>query len=332
MRVARLHGAGDLRIGDAPEPEAREGFTRVRIGAVGLCGSDLHWFGEGGIGDARIVRPLVPGHEIGGWAIDGPHAGRLVAVDPAVPCEHCEQCMAGNPNLCPTVDFAGHGTTDGGLQEVMSWPTHRLVPVPDGMTAPEVAVLEPFGVAIHAWDLADVQLADRVAVVGAGPIGLLLVQLASRLVASSVTVVEPLEHRREAARRLGADVVLAPEEVTAGLGDHQVVFEVNGNPTAVAEAITLARPGARVVLVGIPDDDVTAFPAGLARRKGLTIMCVRRMKEVYHRAIALCERGLVDLAAVVSDSFDLADAADAFRFASGRSGLKTVVVPNRPPA
>lgn len=329
MKVARLYAAGDIRIEEAPEPEPHEGLTRVRIGAVGLCGSDLHWFADGGIGDARLDRPLVPGHEMGGVAIDGPYAGRVVALDPAIPCERCERCMEGNPNLCEKILFAGHSNTDGGMTEVLAWPTRRLVPVPEGMTTAEASVLEPLGVAIHAWDLGSVKLAMRVAVVGAGPIGLLLTQMAAGLGASHVTVVEPLEHRREAALRMGADEALTPAEVTAEMDTHDVVFEVNGNPEAVEASMELARAGGRVCLVGIPDVDTTTFSASVARRKGLTLMCVRRMKEVYPRALTLVERGIIDLGSVISDTYDMADAEAAFERGVSREGLKVIVRPTR---
>lgn len=325
MKAARLYGVGDVRVADEAEPTPHEGETRVQVRAVGLCGSDLHWFTDGGIGDATIGEPLVPGHEIAGIALDGPHAGRVVAVDPAIPCEHCARCLEGNPNLCPQVRFSGHGDVDGGVREIMTWPTHRIFPLPEGTTPDEGALLEPLGVAIHSWDLGHARLGDVVSVVGAGPIGLLLVQLALSAGHALGTVVEPLEHRRAAAADLGAGHVVAPGEPLEPVSD--VVFEVSGQPDAVRASLELARPGGRVVLVGIPDDDVTTFPAALARRKGLTIAIVRRMPEVYPRAIDLLARGRVDLAPLVSRRFSIDEAAEAFRHASGRSGLKTIIDP-----
>ena len=325
MRAARLHAASDVRVGTEDAPASAPGRTLVRVGAVGLCGSDLHWFLEGGIGDARIVDPTIPGHEIGGVALDGPYAGQVVAVDPAIPCFECERCREGWTNLCPNVKFAGHGDTDGGMAEIISWPTNRLSPLPPGMDAEDAAVLEPLGVAVHAWDLGQVRLGDRVAIVGAGPIGLFLVQLARNTLASSVAVVEPLAHRREAALGQGADAAFAPDELPAS--DFDVVFEVCGNPDPVREAMTLARRGGRVVLVGIPDEDVTTFPASLARRKGLTIPVVRRMPEVYERAIDLAGRGVVDLKAVVSHRYALDSAQEGFGFAATRGGLKVLITP-----
>lgn len=325
MRVARLHAPSDVRVADEPAPVAVEGYTRVKVGAVGLCGSDLHWFLDGGIGDARIEDPTIPGHEIGGVALDGPLEGRTVAVDPAIPCFNCERCHEGWTNLCPDVKFAGHADTDGGLAEIMVWPTQRLVPLPEGLDAVDAAVMEPLGVAIHAWDLAHVRLGDRVAIVGAGPIGLLLVQLARHSLVSHIAAVEPLEHRRDAALQQGADAVCAPDELPDS--DFDVVFEVCGNPEPVTEALTLARRGGRVVLVGIPDEDETTFSASLARRKGLTIAVVRRMPEVYERAIAMIERGFVDLHAIVSHRIPLDSASEAFTFAASRQGLKVVITP-----
>jgi L-iditol 2-dehydrogenase len=322
MRVARLHGAGDVRVHTEPVPRPAGGGDRlVEVTSVGVCGSDLHWFTEGGIGDAVLARPLVLGHEMAGVIRGGPDDGVRVAIDPAIPCGACEPCRAGHGNLCPDVVFAGHGACDGGLRQFLTWPSHRLHPLPDGLSADDGAMLEPLGVAVHALDLAHLRVASTVAVVGCGPIGLLLVQLARRHGATRVLAAEPLPHRMAAAAKFGAEP--AGE---AGVAD--VVFEVSGSDEAVDTALRLARPGARVVLVGIPDGDRTSFSAGAARRKGLTLVLVRRMGEVYPRAIELAARGLVDLAPLVSDVFPLGEATAAMAAAAARTGLKVVIHPN----
>ncbi|WP_454227626.1 alcohol dehydrogenase catalytic domain-containing protein [Propioniciclava flava] len=119
MRAARLWGTEDVRVGEEATPIPADGESLVQVRAVGLCGSDLHWFTDGGIGDATIEDPLVPGHEVSGIALDGPYAGRVVAIDPAIPCEECERCREGNPNLCPHVRFSGHGSVTAAC--VRSW-------------------------------------------------------------------------------------------------------------------------------------------------------------------------------------------------------------------
>lgn len=325
MRTARLTGAGAFALQDEPDPVAGAGTSLVRVTAVGLCGSDLHWYSEGGIGDALLTRPLVLGHEIGGVVVGGPRDGQRVAVDPALPCERCATCRTGHRNLCPDVRFAGHSDTDGGLQELLAWPDSHLHAVPEAMASAAVPVLEPLGVALHALDLGHVRLGSSVTVVGCGPLGLLLLQVARAAGATHLTAVEPLAHRREAALAHGADVAALPGSDLPP--DADVVFEAVGSAEAVTQAVAAARPGGRVVLVGIPDDDRTAFPAGTARRKGLTLAVARRMGEVYPRALRVVDRGLVSLDPLVTHAFPLADVTAAFSSAAARTGLKTVVVP-----
>jgi L-iditol 2-dehydrogenase len=268
----------------------------------------------------------VPGHEFAGVIEGGPRHGQLVAVDPALPCRRCELCLDGYRNLCPDVVFAGHGGRDGGLQQYLAWPSWALHPLPDGMSAVDGAMLEPLGVALHALDLGHLRIGSTTAIIGAGPIGLLLVQAAKRAGATRVVVVEPLAHRRDAALRIGADAVLDVDEEHDDIGAH-TVFELAGNDEAVEIALRTARPGARVVLGGIPDCDSTTFRASLARRKGLTLVLVRRMNEAYPRAIRLVERGLIDLSSIVTHRYPLERAAEAFAVAADRQGLKVVIEP-----
>jgi len=325
VKAARLTGAGDVHLVEEPKPTPGPGETLVRVSAVGLCGSDLHWFSQGGIGDARLSRPLVLGHEFGGTVEGGPLDGHRVAVDPAVSCNVCERCREGNSNLCPHVRFAGHGVTDGGLREYLAWPTDLLHRVPDSFSDGAVALLEPLGVALHCFDLGHVRYGSAVAVVGCGPIGLMVIQVARSAGVASVVAVEPLAHRRAAAARCGADLVLAPGEAKASGVEVDVSFEVAGTDDAVETSMVLVRPGGRIVLAGIPDDDRTSFPAALARRKGVTIALARRMKDAYPRAISAVERKVIELDWQITSRFALADIAEAFRVASLREGLKTVV-------
>jgi L-iditol 2-dehydrogenase len=333
--TARFHAAHDLRVGEEPMPVVAEGDSLVRITAVGLCGSDLHWYEDGGIGDARITRPIVGGHEMAGVVEGGPDGGVRVAVDPAIPCHRCDLCLRGHPNLCRALVFAGHATRDGGLQNYLAWPTGRLYPLPETLSDADGAMLEPLGVAVHAVDLGHIPLGGSVAVIGCGPIGLLLIQVARVAGAARVLAADPLPHRRLAAETRGADEVLDPADdvygsrladFTAGLGV-DVAFEVAGTDPAIAAAMDAVRPGGRVVLAGIPSTETSSFPANVARRKGLTIALVRRMKEVYPRATALVLAGLVDVRGLVSHRFPLTQVQDAFVAAVARQGIKVRVEP-----
>jgi L-iditol 2-dehydrogenase len=330
VRVARLYGTGDIRVGDEPEPagsgDSPDDQALVRVTAVGICGSDLHWWTEGAIGDAKLSRPLVLGHEGAGVIAAGPRRGERVAIDPAIPCEACRACHDGYRNLCYNIRFAGHGETDGMLREQLRWPARLLHPLPDQVSDDAGALLEPLGVALHAMDLGHVPFAGRVTVVGCGPIGLLLLQVLRLAGAGAITAVEPLPHRREAAAGCGADEVAEPGADLRGYGA-DVAFEVAGTDDAVRIAMESVRPGGRVVLAGIPDHDVTAFPASLARRKGLTMAMVRRMNDVYPRAIGLAARGAVALDPLVSRRASLDEAVTAFAAAQRRLGLKVLIVP-----
>jgi L-iditol 2-dehydrogenase len=216
------------------------------------------------------------------------------------------------------VRFAGHGENDGGLCEVLAWPTRCLFPIPDSLSDADGAMLEPLGIALHAVDLGKVRAGMRVGVFGCGPIGLLVIQVARAAGATEVLVTEPLPHRLDAARQFGARE-WAPEQ------DVDVAFECAGENAAVEDAIAAARPGGRVILVGIPGEDRTTFTASVARRKGLTLKLSRRMKNTYPRAIRLVESGRVDVRSLVTHRFPLEKIMEAFAVAHRREGLKVIV-------
>jgi L-iditol 2-dehydrogenase len=304
-------------------------MSLVRVTAVGICGSDLHWWDEGVIGDATLAHPLVLGHEGAGVIAEGPRRGERVAIDPAITCGTCRACRDGYANLCYRIRFAGHGETDGMMREFMSWPTELLHPLPDGVSDADGALLEPLGVALHSVDLGHLPFGGTASVVGCGPIGLLLIAVLKAAGASSVLALEPLAHRREAAARYGADVVAEPGAADLTDPGVDVAFEAAGSDEAVRLAVESVRPGGRVVLAGIPGDDAIRFQASMARRKGLTIAMVRRMNHVYPRAISLAARGVMDLGALVSRRAGLGSAAAAFGDAAHRTGLKVIIEPQR---
>jgi L-iditol 2-dehydrogenase len=325
VKALRLHGAGDLRLHDEPSPVPAAGEVLLRVAAVGLCGSDRHWFDEGGIGDAVLTGPLVLGHEFAGVIETGSRAGERVAVDPAIPCARCAVCLAGQPHLCLRLRFAGHGSTDGALRSRLTWPEALACALPDSLSDAEAALLEPLGVALHAFDLGHVRPGTRAGVFGCGPIGLLLIQALRAGGAAEIIATDVLPHRLEAAAALGATPALEVGE--GGLGV-DVAFEAAGEDGAVADAIAATRPGGRVVLVGIPAGDRTSFTASTARRKGLTLLLSRRMKPAdLPRAIRLVEQGLVSLAPLVTARYGLDEWRAAFGDLVERRGLKVVVEP-----
>jgi L-iditol 2-dehydrogenase len=334
MKTIRLHASGDLRLHEEPEPKPAPGDALLRITAVGVCGSDLHWFSEAGIGDAQLKTPLILGHEFSGVIEAGLRRGERVAVDPAIPCKVCEFCLEGNPNLCVSLRFAGHAGEDGAMREYLAWPMRCLHPLPDTLTDADGAMLEPLGVALHAVDLSHLRPGMVVGVFGCGPIGLLILQLARLMGAVTLIATDRLLHRLDAARAFGAVAFQAGEGEEAkqvweatGKRGVDVAFEAAGENQAVETAIATTKPGGRLILVGIPAEDRTTFTASIARRKGLTIMLSRRMKNTYPRAIRLVQESLVDVRSLVTHRFPLEEAAAAFRAAEKREGLKVLLSP-----
>ena len=339
MKRVRLHGPHDLRLHDERRPEAVPGEVMLKVSAVSVCGSDMHYYHEGGIGPAVIKAPMTPGHEFAATVIGGTGErfglpdGTLVAVDPAQNCGHCEQCLAGYPNLCPNVRFLGSPGVDGGLAEVISVPPHSLFAVPEDFTPALTALLEPLGVALHALDITKLRPMSGVTVLGAGPIGLMIAQVARVCGAAHVRVVEPRAARRAQALAMGADSVHEHYseilDVTAGRGE-DYVLEATTSPDAPEQAAQVARIGGRVTLVGIPDGDRFEMSAANARRKALIIKLSRRMGHVYPRAIELVSQGRVDIAGIATHHYDMDGAVQAFKDADDAPDgfLKAVIYPN----
>lgn len=334
MLAARLYGAKDLRVEQIPlVREPRAGEVLIRVKSVGVCGSDLHTYLDGRIGDTAVEQPLVIGHEFGGVieaigadAVDGMdeplRVGQRVAVDPATPCWRCELCEAGHPNLCRRLHFCGLFPDDGALQEYMIVPARSCFPVPDAISDAGMALLEPLGVAIHAVDLGKLKVANSVAILGCGSIGLLILRLARLSGADPIYAFDCYPWRVEKAKAWGAtdawtldvDPVERLREVTKGRGV-DVVFEAAWADHSIGQAAEMARLGGRVVLVGIPSDDTLMMKHSTARRKGLTVLLSRRMKHTYPRAIHLttAQPNGVPMDDLISHRFPLAQAPDAFQ-------------------
>lgn len=333
MLAARLYAARDIRIDHIDPPgDPEPGHVLIRVTAVGVCGSDLHTYLDGRIGDTKVQNPLVIGHEFGGVvekigadALDGNgdllSPGQRVAVDPATPCWRCEMCEQGHPNLCRRLHFCGLFPDDGALREYMIVRARECFPVPDAITDAGAALLEPLGVALHAVDLGKVKVTNSVAILGCGSIGLMIAKLVVMSGAHPVYAFDKFDWRAEKAKTWAGvteawtvdahDPARVINEVTGGRGV-DIVFEAAWADHSIAQAAEMARLGGRVVLVGIPSEDQVVMKHSTARRKGLTIAMSRRMKHVYPRAIQLATRQNVDLDGLVSHRFPLAEADKAF--------------------
>ena len=312
-----------------PEPGPRE--VLVEIAAVGVCGSDVHYYEHGRIGPFVVREPLILGHESAGRvAALGPevtkHAvGDRVTLEPGVPCGRCRECRAGRYNLCRDVRFFATPPIDGAFANFVTIHEDFAFALPDSVSDEAGALMEPLSVGIWACRKAGVAPGDHVLVTGAGPIGLLAQQCALAFGATAVTVTDVSEARLELARRTGATRALrAGEEV----GEVDALIECSGHPAALAAGIAAVRPAGTAVIVGMgPEEDATV-PLSLIQSREIWLTGTFRYANTYPTAIALAAEGRVNPEAVVTGRYELADAEAALN--AGRedpANVKAMVVP-----
>ena len=271
MRAAVIHAPHDLRIDNVPEQPLGADGVKIRIGTGGICGSDLHYYHHGGFGTVRIQQPMILGHEIAGTVIacgagvTSVRAGDKVAVNPSLPCGVCRYCLQGHSNHCLDMRFYGSAMrtphVQGGFREELVCAQSQAVKLPDDVTINEAAFAEPLSVCLHAARQAGPLLGRRVLVTGTGPIGALLIMVARQAGAREIVATDLLDQPLAMARAVGADRTINTRSDPDGLasfaadkGTFDVVFEASGAPSALATAISIARPGATIVQVGIGSD------------------------------------------------------------------------------
>jgi len=332
MKALRIHGIHDLRIAEESLPQPQTGEALLRVTAVGVCGSDVHWFSEGGIGGAFLEEPLILGHEFCAVVESGHLKGQRVTVEPAIPCGHCEFCLTGKPNVCQNIRFAGTLGVDGALREYVTYPEDNLFPIPDSISDADGTLLETLGIGLHALSLGHLQPGMDVGIYGAGAVGLVTLLSAKAAGANRIFVTDILPSRLAFAKSMGAtDVFMADGTESAKIlkatqqRGVDVSYEAAGENEAVETAVETAKPGGRAVIIGIPAEDRTSFKASSSRRKGLTILICRRMKFTYPRAIALVQSGIINLHSMVTHILPLEDAEKAFRIAESREGIKVII-------
>ena len=332
MRAAVLHRPGQIVLEDRPVPVPADDEVLIKVASVGVCGSDVHYFREGRIGEFVVEQPLVLGHEAAGSIVaagrDVPaeRIGQRVAIEPQRPCRVCAQCTAGRYNLCPDMSFYATPPADGAFCEYVTIQAPFAHPVPDSVSDDAAALLEPLSVGIWASRKAGVAPGARVLISGAGPIGLVTVQAARAFGAAEVIVSEPDRARRSGAVRFGATSVLDPADGRPASLDADAFIECSGAPAAVAAGITGVRPAGTVVLVGMGADQVT-LPLPLIQQRELTLTGTFRYAGTWPAAVHLAATGQADLDGLVSARFGLDQAADALTAAATPGFLKAVVKP-----
>jgi L-iditol 2-dehydrogenase len=327
MRAAELIAPLTFRLTDMSIEDPGPGEVQVRIEAVGICGSDLHAYSEGAVGSTPNVYPMVLGHEPAGRivktgaGVTGLATGDRGAFEPALYCYHCEFCLRGLHNVCANIRFLSNSPDPGFFRELVNLPAANFRPIPAAMSFGEAALAEPLAVALHSLSLASIRPGETVLVIGAGPIGLLTIAALRAASAGRIWAVEPLPHRRELARAIGADVALAPEEAvteilygTGQLGVDCAIDCAAGEHTT-GQAIQLTRSAGRVVITGIHSIPAVALDGSQMRRKELTILNVRRSNHETQEAVDLLHAHAEWFAPLLTHTREIARIDEAFKIA-----------------
>lgn len=328
MKVAVMNGIGKMGFEERNIPNPKANEVLVKLEYVGICGSDLHYYETGAIGDYVVKPPFVLGHEPGGVVVEVGEAvhhlkvGDRVALEPGKTCGHCEFCKEGKYNLCPDVVFFATPPIDGVFQEYVAHEADLCFKLPGNVSTLEGALIEPLAVGFHAAIQGDAHLGQKAVVMGAGCIGLVTLMALKARGVSQVYVVDIMEKRLEKAMELGADGIIngAKEDVaerarqlTDGKG-MDLVVETAGTEITTRQAIQIAKKGSNVVLVGYSKTGEMNLPMSLVLDKELTFKTVFRYRHIYPMAIDAVASGKVNLKGIVTDIFQLEEAQKAMDY------------------
>lgn len=330
MRAAVLVEQGRIETQERPIPAPERGDVLIRVSSVGVCGSDTHYYRHGRVGSFVVDAPLILGHEAAGTivdvgeSVDRERIGQRVSIEPQRPDPDSEETRRGHYNLCPHMRFFATPPVDGALCDYVTIGAAFAHPVPDVMSDDAAALCEPLSVGIAAIRKAGIEGGSRVLIAGAGPIGIVLAQLARAYGATDVVVSDPDESRREQAVAFGATTVLDPMVEPIGELGVAAFIDASGAPAAVAAGIRAVRPAGKVVLVGSGAESME-LPTQLIQNRELVLTGVFRYANTWPTAIALVESGRVDLDAMVTARFPLEKAAEALDADRTPGSVKTVV-------
>jgi len=339
MKAAYLYKPGDIRIEDMDIPVPGEDEALVRIRAVGVCGSDVHFYEVGRIGDFVVTDPLILGHECAGEVVEVGRdvktlkVGDRVAIEAGVPCRKCSFCRLGRYNLCADVTFLGTPPFHGAFREYLAHPEDFLFKLPDNMAFEEGAMIEPLAVGVYAAERGNVNVRNNVAIIGSGPIGLMTLQAVRARGATKVAITDLEPFRLDMAKKLGANLTINVREedpvqrileYTDGGAD--VVLEAIGLPETIQQTIKIAKPGAVIVWIGMPTVDEIPIRVVEAICKDVDIRGIFRYANAYEPAIKLVAAGKIDVKSMITTTFTLDQVQEALEYPGKHAGSSIKVM------
>lgn len=339
MRAAVLTEPGEFELRDRVRPEPGSDDILVAVRDVGICGSDVHYYQHGRIGDYVVESPLVLGHESAGevvevgGAVTGVTPGDRVALEPGVPCRRCDHCKRGAYHLCESVEFMATPPHDGAFAEYVAWPADYCHPLPEGVSTIEGALCEPLSVGIHATQRGGVGSGDTVLVAGAGPIGLLTAAAARAAGATDIVITDIVPDKLEFARQRGVDhavnvaetdLAAAVDTYTGGAGV-DVVIECSGAEPSIRSTLDVVRRGGTVVLVGLAEEAEVPLNVLDVIDNELDVHGSFRYHNTYQTAIDLLADGVIGVEGIVDFESPLSDVGDAFERALNPGVVKGMI-------
>lgn len=329
MRAFILHGKQDLRRGELTTPAAEPGQVLVRVRRVGICGSDVHYFSHGRVGNFVPKRPFALGHEFAGEVaelgagVSGFSPGDRVVIDPSQPCGHCQHCRSGRYNLCENMRYFGSASCDphldGGFAEFVAVPARNCHLMPEAMTWGEAAMLEPLSVALHATQRAGNLAGTSVYVAGGGAIGQLITLAARAFGAAHVTLGDLAEFPRRFAIEQGADAAINPADADSDQ-NFDIVFEAAGSTHALIHGLKAVRRGGIIVQVGTLPPEVP-IPANLIMSKELTVTGSFRFAHVFPMALQFAASRRINVVPLISQTFPFDETPQAMALAVSKQGV-----------
>jgi len=335
-QAAVLYAPHDIRIEERPVPTPGLREVLIEIKAVGVCGSDVHYYEHGKIGSYVVRQPLILGHESAGIivavgeGVKTTRIGERVAIEPGIPDGVCRQCRAGHYNLCPNVRFFGTPPIDGAFTNYVTLPESFAYRLPDALSDAEGALIEPLSVGVWACRKAMLKGADAILITGAGPIGLVTMKVALALGATDITMTDVSAPRLAVAQRQGATriVNVAQESLAQAQSEADVLIECSGNPAALLEGLRALRPAGRAVAVGMSPAEEVSVPMSFLQNREITLTGTFRYANTYEDAIALVAAGRIDLQSLITGYYPLHEAEKALQATrSDPANIKSVVVP-----
>lgn len=332
MKASVLLEPGKIEIQERPVPKPAADEVLVKIGSVGVCGSDVHYYDTGRIAHFVLEEPMVLGHEAGGVIVasgedvDPARVGERVSIEPQKNCRKCAYCKRGEYNLCPDMEFYATPPIDGAFQEYAIIQDDFAYAVPDNVSDDAAGLMEPLSVGIAAVQKAAIDQGDTVLIAGAGPIGVITAQTAKAFGAAKVYITDVSETRRDLAKNYGVDAAYSPDDPELKNLEVDAFIDASGAESAIQQGMELVRPGGHVVLVGAAD--VVPLSVAQIGFRELTVSGILRYRNTWPLAIQLVAEGKVDLDSLVTDVYGLDEVEASLTDGASPTGMKRVVRPS----